>query len=102
MEPPKPREHRKPAMRATRPMELKPKAIAPQPTLPCEDEILAFFTNHCKLDDPASFESQFPDDFDLSFKTRKFTEESHQEDVGSEDKDTDKLSSLNNDREIVS
>ncbi|XP_043280912.1 cilia- and flagella-associated protein 100 isoform X2 [Venturia canescens] len=73
MEGPKPKpQRRKPRARAVS-ISSKPKeAVVPEVQPPTEDEMtfLNFFTNYCKLDDPTKFESQLPDDFDLSFKSK--------------------------------
>lgn len=39
---------------------------------PTEEEAtyLTFFTNYCKRDDFQAYRSQFPDDFDLSFRNK--------------------------------
>lgn len=72
MEPPKPKK-RQPVTRTAPPTVSKAKAISPKPPEMYEEQMvfLNFFTNYCKLDEPEAFESQFPDDFDLSFKSRR-------------------------------
>ncbi|XP_012259009.2 cilia- and flagella-associated protein 100-like [Athalia rosae] len=69
MEPPITRQRK--LMYRSAPVEVK-KKVTPPPTPPSNEELvwLTYFTNYCERDDHHDFRSQYPDDFDLTFKPR--------------------------------
>lgn len=69
MEPPLTKQRK--IMYRSAPLELKRKTTPP-PTPPSNEELvyLTYFTNYCEKDDHHDFRSQYPDDFDLTFKPR--------------------------------
>ncbi|EZA61449.1 Coiled-coil domain-containing protein [Ooceraea biroi] len=70
MEPP-PRKKR-PLIQRSAPAALraKPPSLPPQPTDE-EAQYLTFFTDYCKRDDFVAYRSKFPDDFDLTFQSKR-------------------------------
>lgn len=48
----------------------KPEAVSPKPTSE-EADYLTFFTDYCKHLDFTAYRSQFPDDFDLTFRSKR-------------------------------
>ncbi|XP_053998659.1 uncharacterized protein LOC128887143 [Hylaeus anthracinus] len=62
----------RPLMWRSEPSSQRAKRIPPPPE-PTDEEwqYLNFFSNYCKQEDFATYRSQFPDDFDLTFRTRR-------------------------------
>ncbi|XP_020292521.1 cilia- and flagella-associated protein 100-like isoform X2 [Pseudomyrmex gracilis] len=48
----------------------KPEAVSPKPTSE-EVDYLTFFTDYCKHEDFTAYRSEFPDDFDLTFRSKR-------------------------------
>lgn len=63
---------KRPLVRRSAPIvsKMKPVSLLLQPT---DEEIqyLTFFTDYCKRDDFIAYRTKFPDDFDLSFKSKR-------------------------------
>lgn len=70
MEPP--RKKTRPLVRRSTPVAIKtkPPAVSPKPTTE-EAQYLAFFTDYCKRDDFVAYRAKFPDDFDLTFQSKR-------------------------------
>lgn len=48
----------------------RPEAVSPMPTSK-EADYLAFFTDYCKHEDFTEYRSEFSDDFDLTFRSKR-------------------------------
>ncbi|KAG7210422.1 hypothetical protein KM043_011954 [Ampulex compressa] len=70
MEPPATK--RRQIMWRSTPVQQKAKPTPPPPE-PTDEEMqyLTFFTDYCKQKNFSAFRSQFPDDFDLTFETKR-------------------------------
>lgn len=51
-------------------LKVKPPSLPPEPTDE-EAQYLTFFTDYCKRDDFISYLSKFPDDFDMTFRSKR-------------------------------
>lgn len=51
-------------------VKVKPPPVAARPTDE-EAQYLTYFTDYCKRDDFVAYRSEFPDDFDLTFQSRR-------------------------------
>lgn len=99
MEPPTQKQRK--LMYRSAPVEVKRKATPP-PTPPTDEELvyLNYFTNYCEHEDHHGYRSQYPDDFDLTFKPRgrkgsgaeqKKNEEEKEEKEEEEDEDEEEV-----------
>lgn len=70
MEPPT--RKKRPLIRRSAPIttKTKPPSRLPKPTDE-EAQYLAFFTDYCRRDDFVTYRSKFPDDFDLTFQSKR-------------------------------
>ncbi|XP_024940876.1 cilia- and flagella-associated protein 100 [Cephus cinctus] len=71
MEPPKPK--KRSLVKRSAPIEPKIKEMPPAPP-PTDEEmqILTFFTGYCPQENYENYRNQFPDDFDLTFRSRGY------------------------------
>ncbi|KYN44155.1 Coiled-coil domain-containing protein 37 [Trachymyrmex septentrionalis] len=86
MEPPASK--KRPLIRRSVPIitKLKPPLLSPKPT---DEEIqyLTFFTDYCRLrDDFVTYRSKFPDDFNLTFQSKRDDKEKEEEEETTEEK----------------
>lgn len=70
MEPPT--KKKRPLVRRSTPIakKIKPPPVSVKPTTE-EAQYLTFFTDYCKREDFVAYRARFPDDFDLTFRSKR-------------------------------